>query len=72
MSTHPSPLDGDVVINNEDDFSLGELIDALYADPRFLAMVRNIMLIDARRKGNEFGQWAQQSAPSTATRNRLT
>ena len=59
MSTHPSPLDGDVVINNEDDFSLGELIEALYADPRFLALVRNIVLIDARRKGNSFGPYAQ-------------
>ena len=59
MTSQPIPLDGDVVINNEDDISLGELINALYADPRFIAMIRNLVLLDARRKGNSFGLFAQ-------------
>jgi hypothetical protein len=46
-------------------------INAVCSSPTFINAVRNAILIDARRKGNSFGQWAQSTAPTSGTQRRL-
>ena len=56
----------------EINIDIDAIFEALIKHPGFADAVRRVQTQDARRMGNLFGQWAQQSTPSTATRNRLT
>jgi hypothetical protein len=71
MASYSQPLDGDIEINPVIEVNLDGIIDSLVGNQTFLNKLRDAILIDARRKGNSFGQWAQSTAPTSGTQRRL-
>ena len=66
-------LNDNVEVHNDIIIDVNVIINALMSSPIFLAAVRNMVLADARKMGNSFGQWAQSSAPTANnTTKRLT
>jgi hypothetical protein len=66
-------LNDNVEVHNDIIIDVNVIINALMSSPVFVSAVRNMILADARKMGNSFGQWAQSSAPTAAsTTKRLT
>lgn len=69
-------LDGNIVLENEIQFSTQDIIETLIQNPSAMRLlgiaVRDIQTKQVRRIGNLYGHRAQIKKPPTPTKTRLT